>query len=306
MRFSRSILFILVLCFALVAVPCAGMAENAPDAENNELTEEEALAKAVSYLEEKFGVPAADFLAMETETHLGEVPETETYINEKGQMGDRITGYPRMWQIYFTAETGEVYTVWMYADGELKYAILSPKYEKTALDEALDDFLRDGRTVEGLANFRKTIAPQVREAIQNGETNIAPVFKYWIEIPYDYPDSESIPESEARQIAASAAKENGFTQEMLDGYAVSVSYRVYSPDEPEWRVAYYTSYAAQYDDTYDRYRNGEIPFGVVVVMDAHTGNVLSVTATEDVVPFNEFGEFPDPHDAPVPEEKSNG
>lgn len=165
----------------------------------------------------------------------------------------------------------------------------------TELNELIqsDDFW----TVEGLAAYRKKYSPIIEVALSEG-FYVHDLFVHLAEIPYSLPDSQSISKDDALRIAQETIYAFGWKKSLLDLYTPSISYREYDAEIPEWRIGY----TIAEDDDFNKYVLGDIPYGVVVNIEARTGNVISIAETTEANFYTRFGEFPDNRDKIKPEE----
>ena len=98
---------------------------------------------------------------------------------------------------------------------------------------------------------------------------------------------------EARDIAQKELLGSaGWSQEWLDHCKHTISYRVYDPQKPECRICYKI---AKVED-YPLFTSGVMPFGVIVKIDARSGNVLSITELQELDIYDFWCEFPDERD----------
>ena len=196
----------------------------------------------------------------------------------------------RTWYLnYFDPDTGELlYFVYMSSYGELidcggpeEYNTVGEQLEKEFRDLISNDGDCTFFTVEGFAAFGQDLAPRINDAILKGE-EISKWPTYFSKIPYAYPSETSISEEEALRIGTEAIlKYCGWdAQELNDYYKLSLSYRIYDPASPEWRLSYRLPAGAK-DEALEKFHAGEIPFCLIVRMHSESGEVIEVCESYD-------------------------
>ena len=250
----------------------------------NDISEAEALAISRSYLTEVYGKTDTEVDAMRLEMYF-----------QEGESGATPVG--RRWLIHFILQDkspdvdylSDFYYVYMNNDGT--HIVHGEPEIVDSLDEyfwklALQDSFW---TVEGLASFAKELAPSIREAMDKGE-KIDKWPAYFSQIPYGLPTDADISQQEAQRIAEGAILAlPGWSQERLNYYKPSISYRLYDVNNPEpyrtngtsnpeWRLGYRLTPGSA---GFAEYNAGEIPFCVIVRIAPRTGEVLEVIESRD-------------------------
>ena len=151
-----------------------------------------------------------------------------------------------------------------------------------------DDFF----TVENLASFSSTHGEMIKAA---GDTLPSQyrILRALCGIPYGRPSSADISQEKALEVAKKEALgPAGWSEEWWSRCKYTVSYRVYDPQKPEWRVCYKI---ARVED-YVLATNKVMPFGIVVYIDARSGNILSINELHEQDFYYWWCEFPDERD----------
>ena len=250
----------------------------------NEISQDQAVQIAYDMLTSRYTITKAELLTMRMDVYFREIP-----------YGVEQTLH-RLWQIRFTPFDGvQEYTVDINSDGTVLDSSEPVKNSSNALNNRFFALTvtESFWTPESLAAFAQEWPELIEIAINNGE-EVSNLAVSLCKKPYQYPDNTAFPEDEAHQIAElEVLNYAGWSEERLTMYKVSISYRVYTPGKPEWRFGY----VLDGFDNYDKFHSGEIPLGIVVRVDAVTGEVLSVKETIEDFAFYNTGEFPDDIDA---------
>lgn len=147
-------------------------------------------------------------------------------------------------------------------------------------------------TVENLAGFKANYGDLI--GTLDGLTGTPySVLRNLLTIPYGLPAEGDITEQSALETAGQAALKHGWTREWLDRCKLGISYRVYNAARPEWRVCYKLDKI----EDYRYFHEGEMPFGLVINLDARTGEVLDVWQLDEMDRYSWYCEFPDKRDA---------
>ena len=249
----------------------------------NEISQDQTVQIAYDMLTSKYNITKAELIAMRMDVYFREIP-----------YGPEETVH-RLWQIRFSPFDGDKeYTVDVNSDGTV---LDSSEPETRRAEPIMDRFhelLRTDNfwTPEGLAAYAKEWPALLKYAIASGE-EVRPLAIYLSQIPYELPNEDALSQENAHEMAEQAILQfPGWTQERLNLYKFSASYRVYTPGHPEWRFGYML---ASFDD-YARFYAGEIPIGIVVRIDAYSGAVLSIQEKKDMDGSNDYTEFPDHRD----------
>lgn len=88
---------------------------------------------------------------------------------------------------------------------------------------------------------------------------------------------------------------SGWKEEWLERCKYTISYRVYNSDRPEWRICFKLD--GTLGDNYAYFHSGEMPFGIVVRLEAGTGKMLSIQQLNEMDRYDYYCEFPDDRDA---------
>ncbi len=146
-------------------------------------------------------------------------------------------------------------------------------------------------TVENMAGFSKTYGKMIDGLGDQKETKYS-VLRNLCLIPYGLPSAADIPQSEALRIAGETAISAGWSDTWLSRCKHTVSYRIYDPNRPEWRVCYKIDRV----EDYVYFNQGEMPFGIVINLDAKTGEVLNIRELKEKDIYDFYCEFPDERD----------
>lgn len=122
------------------------------------------------------------------------------------------------------------------------------------------------------------------------------VLRLLLTIPYGKPSSTDITQESAFQLAKAEVLDSGWKDEWLVRCKYTISYRVYNSDKPEWRICFKLD-GGSTGENYAYFHNGEMPFGIVVRLDAATGKVLSIKQLDEMDRYDYYCEFPDERDA---------
>ena len=168
--------------------------------------------------------------------------------------------------------------------------------EGALLRQMYSDLRQSGNleTVEDFASYAETVAPLINDAIARGVKDISPWAVYFASIPYTRPTEADITQEEAEQIADAAVMSyTGWTlEEIYHYYVPSISFRVYDENHFEWRFGYHLPVGGSlngYEDAYERFHAGEIPFCIIVRMNSRTREVFEVSESYNQN-ANHFGE----------------
>lgn len=242
--------------------------------EEKDISEEQAKALANQCLTEVLGLSPLQIESLEAKVFFQE----DTGSEEPN----------RIWYFnYYEKENKELkFYVYIKSDGTLLDCgcIDEPVTSASELNNKFYDLIayhsKDFFTVEGLAEFSRSLAPQIRQAMSNGGIDKWPA--YFSQIPYALPDSAAITADRALEIGTQAILEQyGWTAMQLEEkYVFTLSYRIYE-DVHEWRVAYRIP-AEGKPNAFLQFRAGEIPFCIIVRIDPFSSSIMSVIEENDV------------------------
>ena len=201
-------------------------------------------------------------------------------------------------QFYPDINENEFYFVSLEPNGQYiqSGSTFTDETEGALLGQMYSDLRRSGKlkTVEDFASYAETVAPLINDAIARGVEDISPWAVYFASIPYALPIEADITQEEAIQIAdAAVTSYTGWTlEEIYHYYVPSISFRVYDEDNFEWRLGYHLPVGGAlngYEDAYERFHAGEIPFCIIVRMNSRTREVFEVSESYNQN-ANRFGE----------------
>ncbi len=161
--------------------------------------------------------------------------------------------------------------------------------EELAIQIDQNDFF----SVENMARFAERYGMIIRNADGMTGTRYS-VLRGLLEIPYGEPRACDINESAALSLAKNAIRNYGWADSWLSHYKHTISYRVYDDASPIWRVCFKIDGSS--DENYALFHNGEMPFGIVVYLDAQSGALQSIVQLDEMDKFDYYCEFPDAHD----------
>lgn len=249
----------------------------------NEINQDQAVQIAYDTLISRYAITKAELLSKRMDVYYREIP----YGTEQDMH--------RLWQIRFRPfDSDQEYTVDINSDGAILDSSEPVKNPSNSFNDRFFALTKEENfwTPEGLAAYALEWPELIRTAIASGE-EVSDLAIRLCEIPYQYPEENTIPEKEAHEIAErQVINYAGWSEERLTMYKLSVSYRVYTLGKPEWRFGY----VLEGFDYYDKFHAGEIPLGIVVRIDAYSGEVLSIKETLEDHAFYYTGEFPDDSD----------
>jgi len=259
----------------------------------DEITEQEALSCALAYISAQFH-PSYD---LEDEQNYERYVQ---YMLSEDDLGNPI----KVWDIEYVAtnEQNESYYVIVSSDGNVtpdeSYTSKGDDSIATAVPVALDQLLsmieeNDYFTVENMACFASNYKTEI-ESLGDNPPKQYRILQALSKIPYSIPSSTDISQKDALEIAQNQFLDLiGEDTSRLAFYKHTISYRVYDPQKPEWRVCYKIDLI----ENYYLFRDGTIPFGVVIYLDASNGEVLSIQELWDLDLYYYWCEFPDEHDS---------
>ena len=262
----------------------------------DEITEQEALFYALEYIRAQFH-PSYD---LEDEQDYSLYVQ---YMLSEDDLGKPV----KVWDIEYVAtkEQNESYFVIVSSDGNINQneSYMSQgddSISKTlpATPVTLDQLLsmieeNDYFTVENMASFASNYKTEI-ESLGDNSPKQYRILQALSKIPYSIPSATDISEKDALEIAQNQFLDLlGENTSKLELYKHTISYRVYDPQKPEWRVCYKIDLI----ENYPLFRDGTIPFGIVIYLDASNGEVLSTRELWDLDLYYYWCEFPDERDS---------
>ena len=161
--------------------------------------------------------------------------------------------------------------------------------EELAIQIDQNDFF----SVENMAHFAERYGKIIRNADGMTGTRYS-ALRGLLEIPYSEPRECDINESTALSLANNAIRSYGWADSWLSHYKYTISYRVYDETSPIWRVCFKID--GNSNENYALFHNGEMPFGIVVYLDAQSGTLQRIVQLDEMDKFDYYCEFPDEHD----------
>lgn len=261
-----------------------------------EITAEDATNAAIKYAQDNWMIDLSDVSSYRKYTQ---------YMLSTDESGEEN----RVWNIEFEFANGYTYVICIASDGEiiddpfLTYihtpedsvshheANSTSSADLTGLAMCMtnDSFYN----VYTLASFRENYGEMINLADDRGSSELQ-LMKQLLNIPYAMPGEKDITPEDALEIAKQKAIDNGWTAEWLEWCKNSVSYRIYTNEQPVYRVCFKLT-ATNRDVFYQR----SMPFGFVVYIDPATGAVSEYVTLNELDDFDRYCEFPDPHDLQV-------
>lgn len=258
-----------------------------------DMSEDQAVAFAKSFLSETFGLTEEDYSSMRMgvsywERHYPAPPED--------------IGTACVWQVSFHGDGFSPCHVTFLNDGTVHdYNDGRQEIELRQLAQKRNEWYLspDRRTIEGMAAFAREFGPKYRELVAQGEADIDLPAIYMSQIPYGLPTGEDVPQAEAEQIAlATLHSLPEWSDEFSSQYELFTSYRVYNEDAPEWRFAW-TFPENEETSPYSEGDGGKFPeyqrlgamYRFVVHVSSRTGEVIRTEAIGHFFPNGGNGEI---------------
>ena len=283
-----------------------------PDNSQGDITKDEAIHIARGMLKQQYGLSDGDLDKMTLNEYF--VLSEDKFYRLPGDEDDRH-GTLRLWMIRYVPQgTLSEYWVDMRNDGiVLEYGepiMENPAMEETSSPEAsheeimaiweLKSMVEDPNywTVENAASFSKTYRQSILDfQVTKHQEAMRSFLLALCDIPYGLPSANDVSQAEAGTIARKAILERrGWPEAYLSTYKMTISYRAYNGEAPYWRVCYkLTSHS-------DRalFYEGVLPLGIVINIEADSGNILMYSEMDGLDEFDYSTEFPDPHDKHAP------
>ena len=201
------------------------------------------------------------------------------------------TSNENVYQVAFYTPFSKVhpYFVLLTADGNLRYSS-RPFGMDRDINDVFSKATEHFSTPQEKAQFSKEWSATIREAVRNGE-DVWDYYQYLSTIDYIAPDERFITQETAQARAeASIYSVLGWKQELLACYDPFVSLRrTKTGDASHEQVIWYFKYVVD-SQNIESYWDQKIPWGVNVVVDARTGEMILVdesTNNERYCQFNE-------------------
>lgn len=256
---------------------------------SGDITQDEALRLARRAVTETYGVDAAE---------VEQWPSTINFLTEQVDDGDAPAYHRTVYDVALYSPYSDVhpYFVKLSRTGEL-LNICKPFGMERTINQEITARMGSFVTVADKARFAKEVAPFVQDAVREGE-NVADYYQYLASVLYLDESAQYLDEDAARAKAEQALLDQGWDDQRLALYTPWVSLRAVTVDtakahaEPEQTGAvWYLKYKFIQEEEIDAmYRRGEIPWGVIVTMDATTGEILSIAEYTEADPFSAMPE----------------
>ena len=271
--------------------------------EGEEISETKAVQTAIQYIQNTYGDPSD----VTDETAYTRYLQ---YMLSEDEQGKAC----KVWDIEYEAISTDMpsYYILIQSDGAVlvgdSYRSVGNEAEDHTLSNSVATSLEELRnlltqddfyTVENMAAFSQNYGELI-SALGDSPYRQDRMLKLLCEIPYGLPSEEDISQDAAMSIAKAAVLASGWTEDRLSLCKYTISYRIYDPEKPEWRICYKlaaTSDIAAYYSPYPSVVDRLPPFGVVIYVDAHNGNVTAINELQEVDTFPDCCEFPDSHDS---------
>lgn len=263
--------------------------------EPGEISEEKALQTAIQYIHDAFSFE-------------GNVTDAEVYKRYiQYMLSEDVAGNPtKVWDIEYESVVADMpsFYICITPDGtvikEDSYmngsATVTASNVNTTINELCDKIVQnDFYTVDNMAEFAHRYGAIIKNANGMDGTKYS-VLRHLLTIPYGKPSDTDIPQEKAFQLARAEILTSGWKEEWLERCKYTISYRVYSADKPEWRICFKLD-GGSTGENYAYFHSGEMPFGVVVRLDAKTGDVISTRQLDEMDRYDYYCEFPDERDA---------
>ena len=241
----------------------------------NDLAEEQAISIAFEYYQREYGLSEEYLQSARAENYF-----QECVIDDEGTLGKR-------WRLNFYFDGNDwPLSIELNADGTVVWA--SAPYERSWRDDWYDTMMKaDFWTIEGLYRFKLEWEPKVKQLQESGELgDSGSDLFYLLSKPFALPRTGDLSRNEALEKANSVVlNQEQMSQEKLDLFTTREAYRT---DDPE-RPAYWFVYVWSYDEekrqqaSMRHYEEGDVPYMMIVQIDAVTGNSMDVEVVWDAV-----------------------
>lgn len=249
--------------------------------EETDISQEEAEEVFFKALQEKYGQTRSD---MDMDTLTASFGVSRFTI-------DTTTEFIRHWTINVeTKDHQDTAGAYIRANGELIQIISSSAEQRTWLDQYADDHsaLNARTSAAGFYNLLHKWQPILKELIESGEINpdqrpyANSDIMYWYSITdvVGLPEESDLSQDEARALADEAIRrELNWTEEELFCFTPWVSYRTDDSVQPVYWFVYRWH---GMNNAYELFTEGRITRKVVVKIDAQTGEVVELTADNEI------------------------
>lgn len=204
-----------------------------------------------------------------------------------------------IYQIAFYSEFSDIHPYFVTLSNTGEYISASEPFGiNKSINQVIKDMMDPFVTVEDKARFAQEVSPFILTAIKN-EENVNAYYTYLAHIPYIAYSEEYLNERKATAIAEHALVSHfGWPKEQVALYHPWISLREERADRvtdashsvQENAVWYFKYKYMQTREIDAMYRNGEIPWGAIVVIDAVTGEVKEIRYLEESHPFSYLSE----------------